>query len=287
MEPYKSKDYIIDGSYLLLDKDKAWEQINKRMRTAIKKAETFSPRVEEVSGSEEYIQKFYKFCPCPDTLPKKIAENQKMFFCFLDNEIVGGLILTEIAGNLFLQFNAVTELGRERQISSYLLWEMVKIFTNSKYKYLDVGASYRESLQKYFTGWQTKRYPLLMKPPEIKPQINITSFDSRFLSVPNGDLMILDERLENKWQGREYTFFPRGMHAISSLIKWFVLEGKMNEDDEVCIKTTGGSKYISGCVTSAIEQTCKWSQEINERTKAIFVIHEFGFPHPEIKKFRM
>ncbi|MEA3329359.1 MAG: DapH/DapD/GlmU-related protein [Nanoarchaeota archaeon] len=291
MQPYKSKDFIIRGSYLLLDEGKAWNQIDKRMRTAVRKAAGFNPRVVKVDGNEDDIKKFAEFCPRADTLPPKIAENQKMYFAYIGEELVAGLILTKIAGNLFLQFNAVTDEARDKQISSFMLWEMVKVFTNSEYKYLDVGANYRSGIQKFFKGWRSKEYPIMMKPPEIKPQINITPFDGRFLgagdkhgyNTPRPNPVLLEEYLgREKWQGKECTFFPRGMYAISSLMKWL----NLSPEDEICIKTTSGSKYISGCVTSAIEQTCKWSQEINEKIKAIFVIHEFGFVHPEIQKFR-
>lgn len=284
-EPYKSKDFIIRGSYLVLDEEKAWNHIDKRMRTAIRKAATFGPRISEVEGNEENIKKFAEFCPRADTLPPKLAENQKMFFAYINEELVAGLIITEIAGNWFLQFNAATESARKKQISSWILWEIVKIFSKSKYRFLDVGANYRGGIQKFFEGWRSKEYPIMMKPPELKPQINITPFGTDDLAERIGEIDARAE-LSKMFNGKEYTIFPRGMYAIYSLIKWFLLEGKINADDEVCIKTTSGSKYISGCVTSAIEQTCKWSYEINEKTKAIFAIHEFGFANPEIKNLR-
>lgn len=268
-----------------MDKEKAWNHIDKRMRTAIRKADTFGPRAVEVPGNEENIKIFAEFCPRADTLPAKLADNQKMFFAYIGEELVAGLIITEIAGNWFLQFNAVTDSARKKQMSSWLLWEVVKFFSKSKYRYLDIGANYRDGIQKFFEGWRSKEYPIMMKPPEIKPQINITPFGMDDLEEKTGETDVHTE-LSKMFNGKEYTIFPRGMYAIYSLIKWLALEGKINVDDEVCIKTTSGSKYISGCVTSAIEQTCKWSQEINEKTKAIFVIHEFGFVSPEIKELR-
>jgi hypothetical protein len=272
---------MIRGSYLLLDEEQAWNHIDKRMRTAIRKAATFGPRMIEVQGSEENIKIFAEFCPRADTLPEKLTENQRMFFAYIGEELVAGLIVVEIAGNWFLQFNAVTESARKKQMSSWLMWEVVKFFSKSKYRYLDVGANYRGGIQKFFEGWRSREYPIMMKPPEIKPLINITPFDARFLDVEPGV-----GKLEDIFKDKEYTVFPRGMYAIFALIKWLKLEGKINADDEICIKTTSGSPYISGCVTSAIEQTCKWSREISEKTKAIFAIHEFGFVNPEIENLR-
>ncbi len=51
----------------------------------------------------------------------------------------------------------------------------------------------------------------------------------------------------------------------------------LNGDDEVLVVTTGGSPYISGCVTTEIERICRWSQVSGPRTRCIFVIHSFGF----------
>lgn len=290
MESYRSKDFIVKGSYLSLDPEKAWEKIDKRMRTAVRKAAQYNPRVVQINGNEEDIKKFAKFCPRADTLPKRISEEQLMFFCYIEEELVAGLILAEIAGNLFLQFNAVTDSARKKQISSFLLWKMVEIFANSKYKYLDIGANYRVGIQRFFEGWCSKEYPIMMKPPEIKPQLRIAPFENKFLQVgENEDINashINAGIVKRGFEENNFTVFPRAMYAIYSLIKSFKLEGKLDENDEICIKTTSGSKYISGCVTSAIEETCKWSEEINEKTKAVLVIHEFGFFNSETPKLR-
>ena len=49
---------------------------------------------------------------------------------------------------------------------------------------------------------------------------------------------------------------------------------------EILIGTHGecGSPHISNCVTRAIEKRCGWLREAGPRTRAIFLIHEFGFP---------
>lgn len=52
----------------------------------------------------------------------------------------------------------------------------------------------------------------------------------------------------------------------------------LDSDDEVLIETTSGSPYISRCVTDHISRCCRWSQRRSARTRAVFVIHEFGFP---------
>jgi dTDP-4-amino-4,6-dideoxygalactose transaminase len=49
-------------------------------------------------------------------------------------------------------------------------------------------------------------------------------------------------------------------------------------DDEILIVTTSGGPYISRCVTESIQRRCVWSRTRSPATRAIFLIHEFGFP---------
>jgi hypothetical protein len=50
----------------------------------------------------------------------------------------------------------------------------------------------------------------------------------------------------------------------------------LTSEDTVTIITTSQNRYVSGCVTKAIEQVCQWDRTLSVRTKAILVIHEFG-----------
>lgn len=281
---YVSKDYVIRGSLLELDKNKSWEKIDKRMRTAIRKARTFNPIIREAQGTREDIRAFYQFCPPNrEDLPAELDKSRQwLFFAYINDIIAGGIIVTAVDSNLFMHFNAVTDEGREKQTSSLLIWHIVEAFHNSKYKYLDVGASYKPALQKYFSGWATQTYPVIMRPPEYKPQITINPFDNLAMAVNPDSTFDVAGWLHNRFQSREYTFFPRGMYAIYALFKWFKLQGIIGDGDETHISTTTDSPYVSSCVTSAIEQTCRWSREINAKTKVIFVIHEFGFLNQNI-----
>jgi hypothetical protein len=49
-------------------------------------------------------------------------------------------------------------------------------------------------------------------------------------------------------------------------------------DDEILIETTSGSSYVSRCVTDSIGKYCRWSRQLGGRTRAVLLIHEFGFP---------
>lgn len=285
---YISQDFVIQGSLVELDPEKSWLKIEKRARNAIRKARFFNPKIIKVSGTEEDIEKFRPFCPNRDDLPASLRPGQHMYFAYLGDELVGGIVVTELADRLYLHFHAATEFGKQHKIPSLLLWHVVEEFKNSPFQYLDIGASYRPSLQDYFTSFATKTYPVVMRPPEYKPQILINPFAGEFLYSKATEKDVQDGRkaLAEFLRTEEFTIFPRGMYAIFALFKWMALEGKIKPDDEVCIRTTTESPYISSCVTSAIEETCRWGREINESTKAIFVIHEFGFPHPQVAELK-
>ena len=69
-----------------------------------------------------------------------------------------------------------------------------------------------------------------------------------------------------------------GKEAISEVIRKLNLK----EEDEVYINSTFGTKYVSSCVTSTIFNFCKPSKVITEKTRLIFIIHEFGYPNEKV-----
>lgn len=287
MVPYKSKDYVIKGSYLVLDKEQAWKKIEKRMRTAVRKAEKFNPKVFEVSGNKEDLRLFSEFCPFPETLPREIKENQKMFFASIDNKVLAGLILTEIEGNLFLEFNAVRDEARDKQLSSYLIWQMVEIFSHSEYKFLDIGTSYRASLKKYFDGWKTDEYPIIMNPPKIKPSININPFVNSSLSLELGREETVDNILKKRWTCGEYTFFPDFNYALFSLLKWLAAENCKTKKNKVVFYFSLGDDYEkSERFLEHLDKNFSIGDEINKETAAVVVSHEYGFPLLKINEIR-
>jgi len=73
----------------------------------------------------------------------------------------------------------------------------------------------------------------------------------------------------------DYVCFENGRSALFHALKQY----RLAPDDEVCILTTTGNRYISGCVTREIEKFCQWSRQLSDKTKLIFVNHEFGAVH--------
>ena len=60
----------------------------------------------------------------------------------------------------------------------------------------------------------------------------------------------------------------------------------LRREDEVFVTTTFDYPNVSSCVTCTIFNHCKPSRVLTDRTKLIFVIHEFGVPHPGTPDFK-
>lgn len=280
--PYVSKDFVIEGSWLRLDdKEKAWEAIDGRMRTAVRKAQSLNVQIERTKGTADDVAAFASFCLNPDDIPHPLTDRHHLFLARMDGECIAAILLAEVGDRLFMLCHASTDVAKKNNIPALLLWHAAETFMGGRFRWLDVGASYRPSLQSFFSGWRTKGYPMIMKSPELKPTLMLTPFDTSALQVdiPAQPEKIVERALGEKFNGKPYTFFPRAMYAIYALVKHL-------KPRSVWITTTTDAHYVSSCVTSAIEQTSKWTRELTDDTDAIFVIHEFGFLHPKLQELR-
>lgn len=129
---------------------------------------------------------------------------------------------------------------------------------------------------------------LIMEPLEdLKPQLMLTPFDNRFLGIPENSDFNVDEILREFFKGREFTFFSRAQYGLVMLLRHLKENGFLADDSEICFRTTSGSPYIAGCLTRGVEEAdLKWNQEINDKTKIIIAIHEWGFPNKEAPELR-
>lgn len=287
--PYISKDFPIKGSFLRLDdKEKAWEEIDGRMRTAIRKAQQSSAEIKKATGTKEEMDAFRALCLNPWDMPETLTDRYHMYCAYLNGKMIAGILIVEINNKLFMLCHVSNDIAKKENIPSLLIWHVVEEFTGKQFRYLDIGASYRATLQSFFTGWRTQEYPMLMRPPALHPTLMLTPFDTQSFgtaAVPDAEKIVRGE-LEKKFDGKPYTFFPRAMYGIYTIVKFLKNEGKIPDGKEVWITTTSESPYVSSCVTSAIEQVCPWSRELSEKTAAIFLIHDFGFLHPKLKEMR-
>lgn len=77
-------------------------------------------------------------------------------------------------------------------------------------------------------------------------------------------------------------FTKDGKEAINKLLWYLNIERK----DEVLIVSTFDTKYVSKCVTCSIFNHAKPSKVLSRKTKAIYAIHDHGFPLVSTLKLR-
>lgn len=80
----------------------------------------------------------------------------------------------------------------------------------------------------------------------------------------------------------EYIFTSSGKEAIRLLLNQFAF----TREDEIFITTSTDTSYVSTCVSATIFNFSKISRVISDKTKMIYVIHNFAFPHPDLYKLR-
>jgi hypothetical protein len=73
-----------------------------------------------------------------------------------------------------------------------------------------------------------------------------------------------------------------GRAAMSALFRRL----NLRRADEIFIATTFDLPNVSSCVTCTIFNFCKPSRTLGSAARAIFVIHEFGVPHPQTPELR-
>jgi dTDP-4-amino-4,6-dideoxygalactose transaminase len=78
-----------------------------------------------------------------------------------------------------------------------------------------------------------------------------------------------------------------GQNCRESLRGVLDVLGIRSADDEVAVFTTSGRPYLSGCVSRSIDAAGSWTREtVSAQTKAILVVHEFGYPYEDVSRFR-
>lgn len=78
------------------------------------------------------------------------------------------------------------------------------------------------------------------------------------------------------WGKKDFLFFVNakgGIHYLANLLN-------LQREDEVFISTSSDKNYVSTCVSATLFNYCKISRVLTEKTKLIYVIHEFGVPNP-------
>jgi len=106
------------------------------------------------------------------------------------------------------------------------------------------------------------------------PQYTISPFSTGFLGenykILKSEQAINEDLLRQHFGN--FFCFETGRSALYHALSHY----RLRENDEVCIITTSGNRYISSCVTKEIEKFCRWSRQLSDRTKVVVVNHEFG-----------
>jgi len=98
------------------------------------------------------------------------------------------------------------------------------------------------------------------------------NYEGRYVPLSAGERN--DDFIARHW-GRPGFATSMGRVAIDLVLRHLDLR----PDDEIYVTTTYGTHYVSSIVTCAIFNYCRPSKVVTDRTRAIYVIHEFGVPH--------
>lgn len=116
----------------------------------------------------------------------------------------------------------------------------------------------------------------------MKPSYRISPFSTS--SIANNGSMSdgsgCDLFFDKKHPGYHPQYLLKARHGITHAL----LEIGLSAADCVTVLTTTDNLYVSGCVTRAIEEVCRWDRVLSSQTKAIVVVHEFGTVYPQMQK---
>ncbi|MGL5901784.1 MAG: DegT/DnrJ/EryC1/StrS family aminotransferase [Cetobacterium sp.] len=125
----------------------------------------------------------------------------------------------------------------------------------------------------------------------LKPDFKISPFEKK--DIKSNIKILSMNNIENKKKFKK--FFSNQLkdnqnyivtrNARNAIFKALV-SLNLKITDEVAILTSTNNFYISSCVTKEIEKICSWSREITNKTKVIFVNHEFGMCYENLEELR-
>jgi hypothetical protein len=281
IEYYHGKDLVHQGCLLKLDSKYSWARINSKIRNKIRKAQQLDVTIKRVKGSPQDIKDFRTiwFDPKDTTIPKELEADEIMYLAYMDDQLVGGLILTPSSPTVLYMHNlGSSEEGKRSNIPGLVLWHAVEDLENSQYKYIDVGVSFRPSLYSFFKNWQTDAYPIIFSPPFIKPDLRLTPFENHDMPIYKGNSNQQGLKLIEDHFGKDFTILPRAIYAMKAVLQHIGI----SDGDNVAVYKTFDNDYITRCVTAPIEHFGSVSRAINNQTKAVVVIHEFGHPYKDL-----
>lgn len=287
---YVSKDYVIRGSLIdLSDAEKAWSAIDKRVRTSVRKGERMSVRMRPFDGSDEERTALAAFTPNDDDIPAVFEPRHHAFVAVAEEtgERLGWILLAGVGRKLFMLCHASTPEGKRRQTPNLLLWHAIRAWSGGPYRYLDVGASYRPSLQTYFSGFRQLEYLLILRPPDDSSlSVGRNPFTTDAYAIEPGDPGAGRRLLANALGTERMTAFPDESYALRAVFRELADQGRFDGGAALHVVTAFGDG-IPDRIARAADGTCAITTDPSDRIGAACFVHEHGFPVPEIERLTM
>lgn len=273
---YIGKDVAARGALLHLNRDIAWKRLRSRAKQGIRKARRAGIRVEESRDLALMASVWYD----PDTLTDRLTPEQKMYLAYVEDELVGGIIVTPISPNtLFYHYGGTNERGRSIEANAYLFWHVVDQFHDSSYEYLDVGVSFRSELQHYFQKYATETYPILFHPPaeNVRPIVRIHPFSAPDFDAAEQQIIAINTQLMEYFDS-EFTYLPSWEFAVQSAI----IELNGQSGVRIGVWSSMAEKSYVEELKSAFGDVCEFVRR-DENADVFIVCHRWGDFCPEIE----
>ena len=141
--------------FLLNINESSWDKIDKRARTAVRKAVKNGVTIEE-SRDLKILRRLWPVHRL-HTLPKhELAKYQKMFVAMHDGSPVGAIVLEEAKPVLRYKYAASSREGRNLQANNLLLWKAVEHYMDKGFKYLILGWCSDDGIQSFKESFATQ-----------------------------------------------------------------------------------------------------------------------------------
>jgi hypothetical protein len=116
----------------------------------------------------------------------------------------------------------------------------------------------------------------------VKAFISVSPFAYACLDEEIGSISATQTLTELRDRvGEDFSLTNSGRHALDLILT----DLKLAPNDVVTIVTSSGGNYVSGCVTKTIERHCRWAMRVEDGTRAIIAVHEFGRPCEAVREY--
>ncbi len=118
----------------------------------------------------------------------------------------------------------------------------------------------------------------------LLPDYKISPFQTKDIALNDAlpQDNFVDDYFMQKFGHRDFFYTLNGRQALYIALSKYTLD----KSDIVTVLTTTQNFYISSCVTHEIEKFCAWNRVVVKETRIILVIHEFGYPFPDLEGIR-